>query len=186
MDVKLKIKNDKKIQNLNKIIFLLYNIMLYYNKYNIKGNLITIKKIFNNNYKKLSNIFNNIFKNCLNYYEKFMNKRIINKSYFNKKHKKMKIKNKIIYNDIFYFIITVVFFINILPTVILINSEIILTINRTGTQQILNDKNALDDHYNIEIIDKPDQIYINDIFYNDTNYYYVNLNLEDGKNNSME
>ena len=177
MELKLKIKNDKKIQNLNKII------ILYYIIYIIKRNLIiTIKKIYNNNYKKL----NNIFKNCLNYYEKFMNKRIINKSYFNKKHKKMKIKNKIIYNDIFYFIITVVFFINILPTVILINSEIILTINRTGTQQILNDKNALDDHYNIEIIDKPDQIYINDIFYNDTNYYYVNLNLEDGKNNSME
>ncbi len=68
---------------------------------------------------------------------------------------KIKIK-KLLCVEILYF------FINILIQV-KSYSEITLTIKGKGTQQIIHEK-----------IDRPNEIYVNDILYNDTNYYSVN------------
>ena len=60
-------------------------------------------------------------------------------------------------------------------------SEVNITIRGNGTQKILNDQSRkCGPHSNIVYI--PNEIYINGIFYNTNNYYYVN-NLENEINN---
>ena len=95
--------------------------------------------------------------------------------------KKKSILNQIIHIEIFtlyYFIISL----------IKVNSyfEINLTIIGNGTQPIIyyNKSNLkLFDKFNNYIIDKPDEIYVNDLFYDDTDDYYSVNNLKDEINN---
>ena len=110
---------------------------------------------------------------------KIIRNKIKKSSLNNKKqnNKIVKIK-KLLYIEILYY------FINILIQV-KSYSEIKLTIKGKGTQQIIyNNENMYTCYANTnkKKIDQPSEIYVNDILYNDTNYYSVN-NLKNEINN---
>ena len=73
----------------------------------------------------------------------------------------------------------ITFFINLF-TKVYSYSEIKLTIEGNGTQKILNDQQLICQG-NTKLVEKPDEIYVNDILYNDTDYFVNNLTNE--KNN---
>ena len=57
-----------------------------------------------------------------------------------------------------------------------LNSEITLTINGTGTQQILSNRQlVIPDFGLVQFTTVPDEIYVNDIYQNETSFYVYNL-----------
>ena len=192
MSIKIQNNNEIKKSNNQTNTSILYYIILIilYNIINLKTRIINTKmiyiinKIFNTNkkivinyYKRIKITINDII-NKINLIIKLNNRKQKNKELIN--NNKINKRNKIIINKIINIKIYILYYLIISLIKIKSYYEINLTIKGNGTQQIIYNNQT--NNYcgnNKNIIDKPNEIYVNNILYNDTDDYYSVNNLKE-------